>query len=253
MQKKIWQFGFLAFLIWLLSQSFLRWPDFFFVAVSLSVLLIILAVLKTISRYGKAFWPRLALSPVLFYLSAVFFSSILINNFWIQFIFAACSFFIFVYFKNIYYHLAFGAPEREAKLRKLILSASFLSFFASASALYALPIFLNLSFWLIFLFLILLSFSFFFQMLTFIGDRKNKEEILFLTINSLVLSEAAGALLLLPLSFNVRGLLLSLVFYSLVLFNNWRREKRLNVKNLKWSLTIGIFLILLILLSARWL
>jgi integral membrane sensor domain MASE1 len=76
---------------------------------------------------------------------------------------------------------------------------------------------------------------------------------LFLAINSLVLSEAAGALLLLPLSFNVRGLLLSLVFYSLVLFNNWRREKRLNIKNLKWSLAIGIFLILLILLSARWL
>lgn len=76
---------------------------------------------------------------------------------------------------------------------------------------------------------------------------------MFLTINSLVLSETAGALLLLPLSFNVRGLLLSLVFYSLVLFNNWRREKRLNIKNLKWSLAIGIFLILLILLSARWL
>ncbi len=76
---------------------------------------------------------------------------------------------------------------------------------------------------------------------------------MFLAINSLVLSEAAGALLLLPLSFNVRGLLLSLVFYSLVLFNNWRREKRLNIKNLKWSLAIGIFLILLILLSARWL
>jgi hypothetical protein len=157
----------------------LRWPDFFFVAVSLSVLLVILAVLKTISRYGKAFWPRLALSPILFYLSAVFFSSILINNFWIQFIFATCSLFIFVYFKNIYYHLAFGAPEREIKLRKLILSASFFSFFVPRVCSLCFANFSNLSFWLIFIFFILYRFYSFFRYLPLLVTEKIRKKSCF--------------------------------------------------------------------------
>lgn len=253
MRNKIWQFSFITFFIWLLSQLFLWQPDLFFVALGLSVLMIVLTVRQIITQNSKFFWPWFIASPILFYLAATFYSAILANHYWIQLILAANAYILFVYFKNIYYHLAFGAPEREAKLRKVLLSASFLSFFAAAATLYALPIFLNLSFWSIFFIFIFLIALFFAQRLLLIPTGKNSDEVLFLGINTIVLTEISGALLLLPLNYNVRGLLLALMFYSLILFNNWRREARLNLKNLKWPLVIGISMILIILLSARWL
>jgi hypothetical protein len=253
MRNKIWQFVFIAFLIWLLDQLFLFQPNWFFIAISAAVLIIVINVKQIVVKHSKRFWPQFILSPILFHLAAVFFSSILINQVLIQFVFLIEAGFLFVYFKNIYYYLAFGAPEREMKLRKLLLSASFLSFFAAASFLYSLPIFLNLSFWLIFCLFIFLVFLFFVQLLIFIANLKEREELLFLGVNTLILAELAGVLLLLPLNYGVRGLLLALIFYSLILFNNWRREDRLDLKSLRWPLIIGTILILIILLSARWL
>lgn len=253
MRNKIWKFSFIVFLIWLSNQFFVWQPDLFFVALAFSGTLIILTIRRIINENSKYFWPWFIASPILFYGAATFYATILTNFYWIQFIFLLTAYILFIYFKNIYYYLAFGAPERENKLRKILLSASFLSFFAAAATLYAFPIFLNLSFWSIFFLFILLIGLFFIQRLWFIPVKKSSEEIVFLSINTLILAEISGALLLLPLSYNVRGLLLALIFYSLILFNNWRREARLNFKNLKWSLIIGLSMIFVILLSARWL
>jgi len=57
----------------------------------------------------------------------------------------------------------------------------------------------------------------------------------------------------LPLNFNILGLLVALMFYLLILLNDWREENKLNLKNIKWPIIIGSLIIIIILLSARWL
>jgi len=252
MLKKVPFIFLTVFFLWLLNELFFFKPTLFFVSLGLSTLIIILAVKKLVDKKSNTFWLLLTISPILFYFSASFYSSILTNQLWIQFIFFINAFLIFSYLKNIYYYYSFGAPERGAKLNRLLLSASFLAMFAAAATLYALPIFINLSFWSIVIFFIIINIIFFYQSLIFAKDNSVREDWLFLVINTLVLSEFAGVLLLLPLNYNVRGFLLAIFFYSLILFNNWRQEGRLNFRNLRWPL-ISVFLIMLIILfSARW-
>jgi hypothetical protein len=250
MSKKISLLFLSTFILWALNELFVLRPSLFFVALSLAVLIIILLVRKLVDHKNKIFWPLLAIGPILFYLSAAFYSAILTNQLWIQFIFALNAYLIFSYLKNVYYYFSFGAPEREVKLNKIILSASFLAFFAAAATLYALPVFLNFSFPFIFLLLFLTGGLFLGQMLILAKNRQ--DSWLFWALNTLILGELSGILLLLPLAYNVRGILAAIFFYSLILFNNWRQEGRLNWRNLRWPLVLGFLLIFIILFSARW-
>ncbi len=250
MPKKIPLLFLVAASLWALSELFILKPGLFFVSLAVAALIIILTIKKLVGRKSPIFWPLLALSPILYYLAAAFYSAILTNQWWIQFIFLINAYAIFAYLKNIYYYFSFGAPEREAKLRKLILSFSFLAFFAAAATLYALPIFLNFSFGFIFLLLVLSGGVFFAQLMILTSHQK--DSWLFLFLNTIILGELTGVLLLLPLSFNVRGILAAIFFYSLVLFNNWRLEGRLNFRHLRWPLVLSLLLIFIILFSARW-
>lgn len=237
-------------LLWALSELFVIKPGLFFVSITIAVLIIVLTVKKLVGGQKIVFWPLLTISPILYYLSAAFYSAILTNQLWIQVVLALSAYAAFSYLKNIYYFFSFGAPEREVKLRKFILSFSFLAFFASAATLYALPIFLNFSFGLIFLLLVLLGGLFFFQL--DILAKNQKDSWLFWLLNAIILGELSGVLILLPLSFNVRGILAAIFFYSLILFNNWRVEGRLNRRNLRWPIILVFLLIFIILFSARW-
>lgn len=250
MPRKIPFLFFNSALIWALSELFIIKPGLFFVSIALSVLVIVLTVKKLVGRQRIVFWPLLTISPILYYLAATFYSAILTNQWWIQLILVSSAYAVFSYLKNIYYFFSFGAPEREVKLRKFILSFSFLAFFAAAATLYALPIFLNFSLGFIFLLLFLLGGLFFAQLN--ILARNHRESWLFWSLNTIILGELSGVLLLLPLSFNVRGILAAIFFYGLILFNNWRSEGRLNFRNLRWPIILTFLLIFIILFSARW-
>lgn len=252
MNKKIPFILFITFLLWLLNQLFVFLPNLFFISLSLAVLLITLIIKNLIPKNSVKFWPLLIISPILFYLTASFYSAILTSQLWIQFIFLINAYFIFAYLKNIYYFYSFGAPEREIKLRRLLLSFSFLAMFGASAVLYSLPIFLNLSFWSIFVLLVVICFIIFGQLAIFLKTDYYKREVLFLGLDTLILSEFAGVFLLLPLSYNVRAFLLAIIFYNLILFNNWRREGRLTFNNLKWPLFSTALIIFVILFSARW-
>jgi len=160
--------------------------------------------------------------------------------------------FVFSYFRNLYHHFNFPTPESEAKLRRLLKSGSFLSTFALAATLYGLPIFLSWNFSFLLLPFIAASFIIFGQFLIFAKDI-DREQIIFFIINVLVLAEFTGVLFFLPLNYNTLGLLVALVFYLLIIFNDWRFENRLNFKNIKWPLIILLVITILVLLSARWL
>jgi len=250
MSKKINFIFLLSLLIWLLSQAFILKPNLFFVSLTLSSLAIIIVTRKIVCQRQAPFWPLLAVNPLLTYLSAAFYCAILINQILIQFILVFVAILIFSYFKNIYYYYSFGAPEREAKLRKLVIVSSFLSFFAAAATLYALPIFLNFSFWLIYVWLTAIGVIFFLQ-LSILSIRKNHHWLM-KSVNIIILSELSGVLLLLPLNYNVRALLLAIFFYLLMLLDNWHYEDRLTFKQIKWPLLIALIIVFIILFFARW-
>jgi len=240
------------FLLWVLDEIFVFKPDFFFVALGLGLLIITFGVRRLIKKQSPKFWPIFILPLGLFYLSFSFYSAMIVSQFWIQAIFLLNAWFGFFYLQNIYYYFSFGAPEREAKLRRLLISGSFLSTFAIASSLYALPIFLSWPFFSLLLIFILISFGLFGQFLI-LEKNISSEQKIFWGIKVLILAESAGALFLLPLNYNILGLLLALIFYLLILFDDWHTAGRLYYKNLKWPLVISALVIILILLSARWL
>ncbi len=239
-------------LLWFLNELYIFEPSLFFVSLSFSLLILAFFIRLLITKNSKEFWPQYIVSPVLFYFSFSFYSAMIVNQFLIQVIFALNAWFIFSYLKNIYYFLAFGAPEREHKLHRLLLSGAFLSVFALASTIYALPIFLNWSFINLLFIFVLFSLAAFGQFLIFSKNADTAQKI-FLGVNTLVLSEFAGIVFLLPLNYNILGLLVAIVFYLLILFNNWRIEDRFNFKNLRWPITIASLIFIIILLSARWL
>lgn len=239
-------------LLWLLNELFIFEPSLFFVSLSLSLLILAFFVRLLITKNSKEFWPQYILTPALFYFSFSFYSAILVNQVWIQIIFLFNAWFIYSYLKNIYYFFSFGAPEREMKLRRLLLSGAFLSVFALASTIYGLPIFLNWSFISLLIIFVLFSLAVFGQFLIFSKNIDSTERI-FLGVNTLILGEFAGVVFLLPLNYNILGLLVAIVFYLLILFNSWRIEDRLDFKNLRWPIAVASFIFIIILLSARWL
>ncbi|MFZ4631656.1 MAG: hypothetical protein ACOYL8_00435 [Patescibacteria group bacterium] len=252
MKRKSLYLVLVPLLLWFLNELFFVEPAFFFASLGIAILILSLSIKAIIKDTSPKFWLVFVLSPALFYLSFSFYSAIIVSQFWIQAIFILNALFIYYYLKNIYYYFSFGAPERELKLKKLLLSGSFLATFALSATLYGLPIFLNWPSLSLLLVFCLLSFFIFSQFLVFSKQIDNNQKI-YLGINVLILTQFAGALFLLPLNYNILGLLVAIVFYLLVLFNSWQTEDRLNFKNLRWPLGIAASIITLILLTARWL
>ncbi|NLZ74501.1 hypothetical protein GX917_01165 [Candidatus Falkowbacteria bacterium] len=235
-----------------LNEAFVFEPQFFFVSLSLGLLVILFAVWKITKDSDSKYRLLYALSPALFYLSFSLYSGILVNHFWIQVIFIFNALFVFFYLRNLFKYLYTPSSEVEVKLYNLLQVGSFLSAFALAATCYGLPIFLSWNFGLLLLLFIAVSFILFGQSLIFSREIK-REQIRFLFINVFILAEFAAVLFFLPLSYNVLGLLVALVFYLLSVFDNLRLENRFNFRNIKWPLIITIIMVMVILLSARWL
>lgn len=240
------------FFLWALDEIFLFKPEFFFVSLILGVLIITISVKAITKKNNVKFWPIFILAPALFFLSLSLYSAIIVRPFLIQVCFILNVWFVFLYLKNLYYHFHLPTDNGEEKLRRILKSGSFLSTFALSATLYGLPIFLSWNFALLLLYFIAASFILFGQFLLF-SNNVNKEQKAFLLIDVIILAEFAGVLFFLPLDHNTLGLLVAIVFYMLILFNDWRDENRLNFKNIKWPLIISFLVTSLILLSARWL
>jgi hypothetical protein len=95
------------FALWVLDEIFVFKPAFFFLAIGLGALIIVLGVRALIKKQSLKFWPVFIFAPLLFYLSFSFYSAIIISQFWIQVIFLLNAWFVFFYLKNIYYYFSF--------------------------------------------------------------------------------------------------------------------------------------------------
>ncbi len=247
---------FVPLAIWLLSQSFLVFPRFFYSAVATGLLLIIAGTIELTRLDQKKYWLALSIPPSLFFLGFSLYATLIPNRwpgeFWIQLVFLLEAWFAFSYLRNLYYYLAYDAPERREKLNSLLISGGFLAAFAFGASLYSLPAFVD---WPLAVFLSILTpivFLLFSQFIPFKGYRL-KSEIAFLAVNTLMLVEFAGLISLLPLNYNILGFVFALAYsFELLVWRLFRRGE-LDRQHLKLPLVISVIITIILFLTASWL
>ena len=240
-------------IIWFLAEMFLFRPSFFYLALTISLFLIVLSI-KFIGKNNKKYWLLFISSPVLFLLSFFFYATIIVGNFWIQLLFLLVVWFIFLYLRSFYYY----SIQKEAeigwteKLENLLISGSFLTAFTSAAVLFDLsafitwPLYLMLPLWALIVFLLFIQF----KPLKRSGSWLIKYLIL---VSVLILAELAGAFSLLPLSFNILALFLAIIYYLILMIIRLSVSGGLNRRALKLPLILSGLAILIVFLTARWL
>lgn len=243
--------NFLPLALLFLSLVFLFYRIFFYAALGLGALLIVLSIKYLVEKSSSRPWLPFVFPPLLVFLGGEFYVILLYNYFFLFLIFSVIIWFTYAYLRSLYYYLAYGAPEREGKIDSLLLSGGFISIWTFSSALFNIQAFLNWPFWfllLIFAPFVWLSFA------NFSWWQKNfSSASLVIFFNTVVLLELTWVLSLLPLNYNILGFLLAL-FYYFLLFSlrlSWRRE--LNRRRLRLVLIGSLIIIFLILLTAAWL
>lgn len=242
----------LASALWLLSEIFFISAPLFYSALTLGLVLIVFSTKYLAEKNKITHWPLLIIAPILFWLACSLYVAIIPNFFWIQIIFLIEAWFVYSYFKNLYFHLAYAAPERLEKIDNLLLAGGFLGVFALGSSLYGLTAFINAPFLVLLAAFCPLAVLFFVQFLAFQKNTWPSDNHFFLII-IILLIELAGALSLLPLNFNILGLLLALIYYFLL--TAWRlfQQGELNLEKMKFPLILSAAIITLLFLSSRWL
>jgi len=249
--KNIWPFV-ISLILWLLSQGFLLYPRLFYFALILGSLLIIISIRYLAGQDEKKRWPLFTITPLLFFLSFSGYSAILFNYYWIQFIFILVAWFIFAYLRNFYYYSTYQASERREKVDSLLLTGSFLSLFATASVLYGLPVFLSWPFNFLLLIFIPISGLLLVQFLS-LRRLKFGPHILFIIIEVIILAELAWVISLLPLNFTILGFILAIIYYFLLIVFRLYLNNDLQGRKLRLPLIFSSLILIILLLTARWL
>lgn len=237
--------------LWFLGQVFLWQPRLFFAAVASGILVIALSIKGLSVGKKKLDWPIFFYSPALVFASASLYETLLPNHYWIQALFLLIAGLIFSYLKNLYYFMRYEAPERAEKIDSIFLTSSVLSFFFLSASIYGLPTFLGWSFWplLASCSIIVLLLSFRPSVVKQIKLRENWP--LFVVVN-IILLQVMGALYLLPLRFNVLGLLASFIFYMSLIVSRAVLKGSISGRALRFPLISGLVISIIVLFTARW-
>lgn len=240
-------------LVWFLNQAFFSEPGLFYISLALGALLIVLSVWYLVPK-DKAFWLPYIIPPLLFFIGFSGYSAVLVGNLWLQLIGLMIIWFLFSYFRSLYYY--FTAPGKQlewtARLNNLLLSGGFLTAFVTMAFLFDLPAFFDWPLYFLLPASALLSGLLFFQFHLFPteGERPTTN-LSWLSI--LVLTELTGIFSLLPLNFNLLALFFAIAFYFCLAIIRLAENGILHRRALKLPLILGLIIIILLLLTARWL
>ncbi|MFA5184215.1 MAG: hypothetical protein WC456_01680 [Patescibacteria group bacterium] len=241
-------------LVWLLSQALLWEPRFFYSSLALGVLVIALSV-RYLALKNKIFWLPFILPPALLFLSFISYIAIIVGNFWIQSIGVLLVYLLFLYFRNLYYYFASGAeqPEWSLRLDNLLMSSGFLSAFTAAAFLFNLSTFTNWPIYFLLPSLAVLSGLLFWQF-RLVPHPDNVPRSIWLPLLSvLALTELAAAFALLPLNFNILALFFAIAYYLGLILIRLSEGSNLRRRTIKLPLILSAIVILLLLLTSRWL
>lgn len=222
-------------------------PDFFYWALPLANLTMLISLKMITGRkvFSLEFW-RSFILPFIFTNSLAFYSLILTLKPFVHILFAANSFFIFYYLKNI------GRENNERFLENISSYGGFLTIFFSLSFFYGLKAFLGASI----LFLVIISVFVILLAVyeVFWANRITlKSGGVYLFLVSLLLIQLTWALYFLPLSFNFLGLILAICYYMAIGIIKPFLRGALTKKTVKLYLICGLAGMTAVLLSAKWL
>jgi len=251
MKQQRWLILIVPFLLWLFSQIFLRQAEFFYIALALGALLIIVS-LKFLTRLKPHKWLLFIIAPTLLFLSFSGLVAVLLNNIWIQSVLFLEFIFIFFYLRSVYYYFYFPVPLWRERLDYIIMASGFLSIYAFAAVLFYLPAFLSLSPFVMPLVMAVVMTLLFLQFNLFPRDNWQKNWYLIFII-VLILTELAWALSLWPLVFNLLAMFLAMAYYLGLIIIRLAGRNNLNYHTLRLPLLLSVFIFLILFLTARWL
>jgi len=241
--------------LWLLLETFIFWPQFFYIVLLALNVVLALAIYLLLrqANLGRRLWnlwilPFLVLNSIVAYVILIP-QDIWLNKFFIQALFILIIGFNFSYFKNIYNSI--HHPELPNNLSGLSTNFSFLSWFFLLSAIYGLQLFLNLSYWILILILIILALLTTYQYL-WINNLKGRENYIFVFLSAFIIAQLAWSVYFLPFDYNSLGLIMALIYYVFLNLTRLHLSHNWNKKNLQFLLVFSGFIMLLILLTLKW-
>lgn len=237
---------------WLLAQTYLIWPEFFYIAFLLSAAAIIFVSFFLRQAGPKISWYLPAILPLIFLFSVAVYISFCTNQLLVQLLFLVLLVFQFNYFKSLYYF--WNRPdlysERDMKITKSY--ASFLSVFWLAANIYGLQSLLNFEVWpMLLLFIVLILALVYVNLKTDNHDLKIVWQ--FSLLVTLVIAEAAWVFVFLPLNYNVSGLVVAIVYYLVSNLINLYLQNALTARKIKLYLTLTFIGLAALLFTASWL
>lgn len=236
-------------------ESFLVWPKAVYVALGLiNVLLIWLIRYLVKKKQATDGWGNFIILPVIFVSGVIAYTSLIpesnfINKLLVQFLFAIALYFVFHYLKELTKYLS--QSESANELINFSSGFSFLALFFSISSILGLQLFLNLSYWVLLLVIILIIGGLTYQFL-WLNRLNSKDNRLLTIINILVLAQVTWVLYFLPFDYNILGLLLVLSFYLLINALKLYLGDNLNRRHLKPLFIFVFIILLLIFLTVKW-
>lgn len=242
----------IPFLVLIFFEFFLFKPAMVYLAVVLSVCLILFAVRQFIVECGSGEkWWNFIIFPVFFLLNVAAYSTIIGSKIIIHLLFLVNAIFLYFYLRSAYYYFISPLKYKNLTFEMISLFGNFLAFFFFVSFVYDLESALNLPAWPLMLMITLASALMVYQGFWASG-LKSSLNFLYITIGALVLLELAWSISFLPLNFNIAGLILAICYYMITGLIKFHLSDKLDKKIIKTYLISGLISIFLILLTARW-
>jgi hypothetical protein len=242
----------LPLLVWLLSETYLIWPELMYFSLITSAVLVIGVsfILKTPER--RTPWWATAILPLVFIASSAVYVSLQTSRFLIQLVFFALLIFIFSYFKDLYYFWQRPDLYDEEAHTRIRAYGGFLTIFFAGADLYGLQSLLSLTVWPLLIAFAVIALAVCHDNLG-LNNQSRRTIWQFMALDAFLLLETAIVFVFWPLNYNVTGLALGIVYYMLINLTRLYLQQALTSKKIKLYLIISYAGLAVLLLTARWL
>lgn len=239
--------------IYALILTFIKVPNLFFISLSFSFLILLFTV-KKVYPSGKKHWLSYLFLPAFLLIGMMVYVILLPSRPLVHVISILSVILLIIYLHNIYY---FNKPRKNDLAQKQFLdrfsfAISILALFFLSASTYGLSIFLGWKFWYLGIAFVILSFPLMAQPLL-INEEKFKKHFLWILISNWLLIQFFVVVYFLPLNFNLLALIMAISFYLLLFIFRLKLKDKLSLKNLRYPIIINIIVVIVVLLSSRWL
>lgn len=253
MNKPSYLVNLTALTVFLSGEIFIFLSQAAYLAAAVANAAIIFSIYRMVKKSGLETdrWYNFLILPFVFLNSSFAYLLVLENPFFSHLLVIFSSAIIYYYFHSIFLFHFSPLQYKSFQIENLSSYGGFLSVFFLSSALFAIESFLNWPVWTIILIL-----TFFFLLVIYQVNWAHKinlyDSAVHIFVDTLILVELAWTLSFLPLRFDILGLQLAAAYYIIVGLTKHYLQGTLEGKIIKTYLGVGIFSIIAILLSARW-